>query len=622
MGTIRSVPRSLEGAGGRDADPADPAIPASLYVRGEVTLPRAAFGTMNAQRERVGEPLYQNPRNAAAGSVRQLDPRITASRPLRFTAYSVNVLAPPPAGSGASESGEEGLVPVPAAEGPFPTQASVVAALRAWGFRTNPANRECADFAAVMAAIEALQPLRPTWDEETDGLVVKVNDLVLHERLGVVGKDPKGAVAYKLAAGDVAVTRLRGIDVQVGRTGALTPVAVLEPVRIGGVTVTSATLHNADQIRALDLHLGDWVRLERAGGVIPAVLGVDRPGDRRGAAGSGEADEETGGGTRRDGTELPWSFPTACPACGGPVARDEAEAVTRCANAVCPAQVAGRVRHYVGRGAVDIGGLGANWVDRFLATGLIASAADLYHLTREQLLSLEGSGMGEVLADKLLGAIDASRRRTPLARFLFGLGIRHVGLETALAIAPLVGSLDALRQGLRQDAAGTVTRLHRDILDTKGLGPAVADSLADALSNPTTLGLLDRFAAGGMRPIPATPPTRTAPQGPLAGAVLVVTGTLSEPREALVARIELAGGKVTDTVSGATSYVVAGLKPGTAKLKGAARHGVRVLDEPGLRALLAGGDAPLAPTPPMALPMPGAMGEPLPAIVDAVVDEG
>ncbi|MGH2355583.1 MAG: NAD-dependent DNA ligase LigA [Chloroflexota bacterium] len=460
------------------------------------------------------------------------------------------------------------LIPVPAAETAFPTQASVMAALRAWGFRTSVHNCECADLAAVTEAIEALQPLRPTWDEETDGLVVKVNDLALYERLGVVGKDPKGAVAYKVAASDVAVTRLLGIDVQVGRTGALTPVAALEAVRIGGVTVTSATLHNADQIKALDLRIGDWVRLERAGGVIPAVLGIDQ------------------GGARRDGTEQPWAFPAACPACGGPVARDEAEAVIRCANATCPAQVAARVRHYAGRGAVDITGLGANWVDRFLAEGFITSAADLYHLTREQLLSLEGTGMGEVLAEKLLAAIDTSRTRTPLARFLFGLGIRHVGLETAELVAPHVGSLDALRDGLRRDTEGYVTQLHERVLDTKGLGPAVAASLGDTLRNPTTLGLLDRFADGGMRPSPVAPAAAAAPTGLLAGKVFVITGTLSDPREAVLGAIEAAGGKVTDSVSGATSYVVAGEKPGASKLKGAARHGVPVLDESALRALL------------------------------------
>ena len=594
--TIRSIPRRLAASG-------PVSVPRYLYVRGEVTLPRAAFARMNAQREAAGEPLYQNPRNAAAGSVRQLDPRITASRPLRYTAYALTVLAirsplPPPAsrapapplgegavplplGEAAGTAGEGAsldvdalvgaLVPVPAEATELTTQAGVIEALRGWGFRTNPHNLVCADLPAVTAAIEALQPQRATWDEETDGLVVKVNDLALYERLGVVGKDPKGAVAYKVQASEVGVTRLLGIDVQVGRTGALTPVGRLEPVRIGGVTVTNVTLHNADQIQALDLKIGDWVRVERAGGVIPAILGVDQAG------------------ARRDGSEQPWVFPAACPACAGPVARDEEEAVVRCANGACPAQASARVRHYAGRAAVDIAGLGANWVERFLAEGFIHSAADLYHLTREQLLSLEGSGMGEVLADKLLAAIDASRTTTPLWRFLFGLGIRHVGAETAEAIAPHIGSLAALRAGLREDAAGYVARLEQAILDTKGLGPAVASALRNALLNPATLGLLDRFAEGGMQPLPAAPlPAGDVASGPLAGKTFVITGTLSEGREVIAAQIESAGGKVTDSISGATSYLVAGEKPGGSKLKGAAKHNVPVLDEPALRALLAG----------------------------------
>jgi DNA ligase (NAD+) len=293
------------------------------------------------------------------------------------------------------------------------------------------------------------------------------------------------------------------------------------------------------------------------------------------------------------------------------VGRDAAEAITRCASATCPAQVSARIRHFVGRGAVDITGLGTNWVDRFLAEGFVSTAADLYHLTREQLLSLEGSGMGEVLADKLLGSIDASRRRTPLARFLFGLGIRHVGLETADLIAPLIGSLDALRAGLREsehehgqehgqeggasDGGPYVVRLHAEILETKGLGAAVADSVAGALRNPTTLGLLDRFAAGGLSPIPVAPRPRdgAAPTGPLAGKTFVLTGALGEPREAVAALIEAAGGKVTDAVSGATTYVVAGDRPGGSKIKGAAKHGVPVVDESALRALLPA-DAPAA----------------------------
>ncbi len=607
--TIRSIPQRLfdPGPGAGAAGSTNFTVPRLLYVRGEVILPRTAFERMNAQREAAGEPLYQNPRNAAAASVRNLDPKVTASRGLRFTAYALSVL-------------NDDRRPVSAAHTTLPTQESVVTALGVWGFRTNPHNRICADFADLTAAIDQLQPLRATWDEETDGLVVKVNDLLLFERMGVAGKDPRGAVAYKVQAAEVAVTRLLGIDVQVGRTGAITPVARLEPVRLGGVTVTNATLHNEDQIRALDLRIGDWVRIERAGGVIPAVLGVD------------------GTGARRDGSERDFAFPSACPACAAPLSRDEPEeqpataavsvavavtetaaiaglvpdasgateiaepaagqvkaakmvapgAIIRCVNGACPAQVSARVRHYAGRGAVDVAGLGANWVDRFLQEGFIQSAADLYHLTREQLLSLEGSGMGELLADKLLASIDATRTRTPLHRFLYGLGIRHVGDETAEAIAPYVGSLDSLRDGLRAGPETYLAELEQRILNTKGLGSAAATAFVQALRSSATLVLLDRFAEGGMRPIPAAPlPEGTVATGPLAGKTFVITGTLSEPRDAIAALVEAAGGKVVDSVSGSTSYLIAGEKPGGSKMKGATKHNVPVLDEAALRTLLA-----------------------------------
>ena len=553
--TIRSLPRRLFAG---NADSPAPAIPQRLYIRGEATLPIPAFQKMNAQREAGGEQLYQNPRNAAAASVRNLDPKVTASRGLRYTAYALTVL-------------DENNRAVPAEKTSFATQASVVQALSAWGFRTNPNNREVADFAALETAIAELQPLRATWDEETDGLVVKVNDLPLYERMGVAGKDPRGAIAYKLQASDVVVTKLLGIDVQVGRTGAITPVARLEPVRLGGVTVTNATLHNEDQIRALGLKIGDYVRIERAGGVIPAVLGVD------------------GNGTRRDGSERDFAFPKVCPVCAGPLNKDEDEAILRCTNGACPAQVAARVRHYAGRGAVDIAGLGGNWIERFLQEGFIKSAPDLYHLTKEQLMSLEGSGMGEILADKILASIDGTRTSTPLARFLYGLGIRHVGAETAEMVAPHILSLDALREGLRTDPDTYLSELEQKILGTKGLGQAVATALVDALRNPTLLELLDCFAAGGMAPIPAQPRPQAAGDGPLAGKTFVITGTLSEPRDSIAEKLEALGGKVTDSVSGSTSYLVAGEKPGGSKVKGAAKHNVPVLDEPALRALLQGG---------------------------------
>ena len=347
-------------------------------------------------------------------------------------------------------------------------------------------------------------------------------------------------MAYKLSASDVAVTRLRGIDVQVGRTGALTPVAVLDPVRIGGVTVTSATLHNADQIEALDLRLGDWVRLERAGGVIPAVLGVDQ------------------GGARRDGTETPWAFPTVCPACGARWGETLAEAITRCASATCPAQVSARIRHFVGRGAVDITGLGTNWVDRFLAEGFSQLSPPISTTSPGSSCSpwkaRDGGGAGGQ-------APGLDRGRAPadaLARFLFGLGIRHVGLETAEMIAPLIGSLDALRAGLREseqggargakaaEEAGTpdgtpyVVRLQAEILETEGAWARRPTRSLAPCATPPPWGSSTASPPGACPhprrpPAPGTGPCRPAPWR---GRPSSSPGPSASPREAVGPQIE------------------------------------------------------------------------------------
>ena len=567
-------------------------VPRFLMVRGEVTLPRDAFARLNEARETAGEPTYQNPRNAAAGSVRQLDPKITGARDLRFTAYAATelqqialktpldeamfeadvravVTAAPVGDPEAVARVVERFEAKPGGTGKYRSHWDVLTALGRMGFRVNANVRSCVDLGALGHDLDVLQAARPGWDEETDGLVVKVNDLAAQERLGVAGKDPRWAIAYKVSVSEVVVTKLIDIAVQVGRTGAVTPLAVLEPVRLGGVTVASATLHNADQVRGLDLRIGDWVRLERAGGVIPAVLGVD------------------GNGERRDGSERQWDFPITCPACGGPVTRDEDEAVARCVGIACPAQRSARIRHFVSRGAVDIAGLGANWIDRLLEAGMVGSPADLYHLTAAQLRGFEGHGMGEILAAKLAESIDRTRTSTPLGRFLFGLGIRHVGAETASLLAPIVGSLDALRQALHSD--DRLNRL-RDYearaLGTRGIGPVVARSFAGAMADPAMLAQLDRFSDGRMVPIPVEALPEGPRSGPLSGNVLVLTGTMTQSRDAIAALVVNAGGKVTDSVSGATTYVVAGDKPGAAKLKGAARHGVAVITEEQLRQLL------------------------------------
>ena len=583
--TIRTIPVRLNVS----ASP-----PRLMMVRGEVTLPRDGFARLNEARETAGEPIYQNPRNAAAGSVRQLDPKVTGARDLRFTAYAITELVAPAAGNpldaalfeadvasvvaSAPDCDAEAVArvvdqirPVAAGTGVYRSHWDVLNSLGRMGFRVNANARESADLDDLGHALDTLQEARPAWDEETDGLVVKVNDLAAQERLGVAGKDPRWAIAYKVSVSEVAVTKLVDITVQVGRTGAITPLAVLEAVRLGGVTVTSATLHNADQVRALDLRIGDWVRLERAGGVIPAVLGVDADG------------------ARRDGSEREWEFPTTCPACGGPIERDDDEVVARCVGMGCPAQRSARLRHFASRGAVDIAGLGANWIDRLLAAGMVAGPADLYHLTAVQLRGFEGQGMGDILAAKLADSIDRTRTTTPLGRFLFGLGIRHVGSETASLLAPIVGSLDALRSALRSEGRDERVRDYEArALETRGIGPVVARSFAGALADPEMVTQLDRFADGGMVPIPVEVTQEGPIDGPLSGRVLVLTGTMTQSRDAIAALVVRAGGKVTDSVSGATSYVVAGDKPGAAKVKGAARHGVAVISEDQLRELLRG----------------------------------
>jgi DNA ligase (NAD+) len=581
--TIRTVPVRLNEVGGTSR---------YLMVRGEVTLPRDAFARLNEARENAGEPLYQNPRNAAAGSVRQLDPKVTGARDLRFTAYALTELeelAPKTPFDGAEfEADVQEVVnaaPVGNPEvvarvierlgakmsrtGSCRSHWDVLQALGRLGFRVNVNARESADLEELSSTLDALQGARSSWDEETDGLVVKVNDLAAQERLGVAGKDPRWAIAYKVSVSEVAVTKLLDIAVQVGRTGAVTPLAVLAPVRLGGVTVASATLHNADQVRSLDLRVGDWVRVERAGGVIPAVLGVD------------------GNGARRDGSESRWEFPTTCPACGGTITRDDDEVVARCAGMACPAQRSARIRHFASRGAVDIAGLGANWIDRLIEAGMVAGPADLYHLTAAQLRSFEGQGMGDILAAKLAESIDRTRTTTALGRFLFGLGIRHVGAETASLLGPVVKSLDALRAALHSnDPENRVREYEARAIETRGIGPVVARSFAQALTDPTMIAQLDRFADGRMVPIPVEAATEGPSDGPLSGKTVVLTGTMTQSRDAIAALVVQAGGKVTDSVSGATTYVVAGEKAGVAKIKGAARHGVAVISEERLRDLL------------------------------------
>ena len=520
--TIRSIPLRLRGAGVRHID-----------VRGEVYFRRSDFDALNARREAAGLPLFANPRNTAAGALRQLDARMTAERRLSFFAYAV------------------GEVDADA----FPTtQFELLAFLREQGFVTNPHVARAATIDDVIAYVERWSVERDTLDYEIDGVVVKVDELALQEQLGSAGKDPRWAIAYKFRARE-ATTRLLQIGINVGRTGTLNPFAVLEPVQIGGVTVKLASLHNEDDIRRKDIREGDVVLVRRAGDVIPEVVGPVLS-ERRG--------------------DLPvFALPTHCPVCGSDVYHPEGEAMARCTNATCPAQRRERVRHFCSRGAMDIEGVGDVLAFALVDHGLVDDVSDLYHLDAAKLLTLPR--MGEKTVASVLANIETSKTRG-LARLLFGLGIRMVGSQNAAILAGDYGSIDAL-------AAATV----EDLIRSDGIGEQIAASVALFFQQPPNRAVVERLRAAG---VDLTAPKRErAPVGPLAGKSLVLTGTLpSLTREEATALIVEAGGKVTSAVSKKTSYVVAGDEAGT-KLTKAQELGVAILDEGGLRSLLAAGAA-------------------------------
>jgi DNA ligase (NAD+) len=520
--TIRSIPLRLRGSGVRHID-----------VRGEVYFRRSDFDALNARREAEGLPLFANPRNTAAGALRQLDPRMTAERRLSFFAYAV---------------GEVDADGFPA------TQFELLAFLRELGFVTNPHVARAATIDDVIAYVERWSVERDTLDYEIDGVVVKVDDLALQEQLGSAGKDPRWAIAYKFRARE-ATTRLLQIGINVGRTGTLNPFAVLEPVQIGGVTVKLASLHNEDDIRRKDIREGDVVLVRRAGDVIPEVVGPvlsERKGD------------------------LPvFALPMHCPVCGSDVDHPEGEAMARCTNATCPAQRRERVRHFCSRGAMDIEGIGDVLAFALVDSGLVNDVSDLYHLDAQRLLTLPR--MGEKTVANVLANIEASKSRG-LARLLFGLGIRMVGAQNAAILAGDFGSIDAL-------AAASLDEL----LQSDGIGEQIAASVVLFFQQPPNRAMIERLRAAGLD---LTAPKRErAPAGPLAGKTLVLTGTLPAlTREEATELIVAAGGKVTSAVSKKTNYVVAGDEAGS-KLAKAESLGVPIIDEAGLRDLLAGAGA-------------------------------
>ncbi len=512
--TLRSVPLLLRG----DA-------PARLEARGEVFMPRAGFERMNAQAEARGEKVFVNPRNAAAGSLRQLDPQISASRPLDLFFYALAEV--------------DGM--------PLPERHSeVLAQLRAWGLRTCPEAAVVEGVAGCLEYYRRIGARRASLPYQIDGVVYKLDRFADQRQLGFVSRAPRWALAHKFPA-DESMTTVRDVEFQVGRTGALTPVARLAPVFVGGVTVSNATLHNMDEIERKDVRIGDTVIVRRAGDVIPEVLRVlveRRPDDAREVR-----------------------LPAACPVCGSPVVREPEGAIARCTgDYVCPAQRKERLRHFAARRAMDIDGVGEKLVEQLVEAGFVHSPADLYGVTLEQLEGLER--MGRKSAENLVAALERSKD-TRLARFLFALGIRDVGESTAAALASHFGALEPL---MAADAAA--------IEEVPDVGPIVAAHVVAFFANPANVEVIARLRAAGVR-WPDVP--RTAPEKlPLAGLTFVITGTLAtlvraEAEESLRAL----GAKVAGSVSAKTRFLVAGAEAGS-KLAKAIALGVTVMDEPAL----------------------------------------
>ena len=495
-----------------------------IEVRGEVYLRKSDFEKLNARREREGLPVFANPRNAASGGVRQLDPKLTAQRRLSFFAYAI----------------AQGFA--------LKTQSQALAHLRAAGFAVNDHIEPAGDIEAVIDYCRRWEVARDTLDYEIDGVVVKVDDLAVQERLGAVSREPRWAVAYKFKPRE-ARTKLREITITVGRTGTLNPNAVLEPVQIGGVTVKSATLHNAEYIASNDIRIGDTVLVTRAGDVIPRVVGPIV--------------------SERTGRERRFRMPDACPVCGSAVDHPPGEAMARCTNAACPAQVFERVRHFASRGAMDIEGLGDVLADQLTALGIVRDIADIYTLDAATLGSVPR--MGEKSVAKLLEAIGGSKTRG-LARVLTGLGLRFVGELTAAILAGDFGSIDAI-------AAASEDELKA----SEGIGPEVAASLRLFFEQPANRKMVERLRRAGVLMAGAR---RERGAGPLSGKTFVLTGTLPTlTRDEAAARIAARGGKVSGSVSAKTDFVVAGDAAG-GKLAKARELGISVLDEEGFRRLL------------------------------------
>ncbi len=518
--TIGAIPLQLQ-----------PGAPRRLEVRGEVYMELAPFRQLNGQRRNEGEKTFANPRNATAGSLRQLDPRITASRPLTISCY--------------------GLGEIDAEQTPN-SQLEMLQKLHDWGLRVNLERLAlAADIDAVLEHYQQFLAERDQLPFEIDGMVVKVNSFALQQELGEKSRTPRWAIACKFPPRQEQ-TRLLDVQLQVGRTGAITPVAHLEPVNVSGVMVSRASLHNWDEIERLDIRIGDQLIVERAGDVIPDIVKVLTE--------------------KRDGSEKAIPEPTSCPACGSPVSRGEDEVVPRCQGLACPARLKESIKHFASRGAMDIEGLGDRIIDQLLRLNLVHSVADLYTLTKEDFFRFER--MGEVLAEKLLAAIAASRHR-PLEKLLFGLGIRHVGAHLAKVLSRRFGSLDNLRQASREA-----------LLETHEIGPQVVESLQAFFTDQHNLDVLQQLEAAGVKPEETAQPQGTI----FSGKVFVFTGKLERfSRSQGQELVEQQGGRASGSVSKKTDYLVAGPGAGS-KLSKAEELGITILDEEGFLQLFKTGN--------------------------------
>ena len=528
--TIRTIPLTLEGA-----------VPPLLEVRGEVYLPIEEFRRLNKEREEKGEQLYANPRNTGAGTIRQLDPKVTAARNMQIWVYSLN-----------STAGTEFIT----------GHWEALQWLKQLGFRINPENRLCHSLEEVQDFYQQWLERRHDLPYEADGVVVKVSPLEMQDRLGVVGREPRWAIAYKFPA-EQAVTKLNKIVINVGRTGSLNPQAELEPVVVSGATVRHASLHNEEDIHRKDIRIGDTVIIERAGDVIPQVIGPVL--------------------SQRTGAELVFYMPETCPVCESPVMKNEDDAMHRCPNPSCPAQFFELLKHFVSKGAADIDGLGERWCGILIEKGMVADVSGIYRLEKDRLLELDR--MGDKLATKIMTNIEASKSR-PLPRMLFALGITHVGAEVADLLAQNYLGIEELSQATEDD-----------LIEIDGIGPKIAESIVSWFREPENQGVIKKLLTAGVKlkqeSLPATAVAAPTQDSPFGGLTFVVTGTLSAlSRRDAEAKIKGLGGKITSSVTKKTSYVVVGESPGS-KAATAENLGTPILDEDAfLRLLESSADSP------------------------------